>query len=378
MQVVPHDSPQNVLVIGGGIAGAATAWGLSQRGIQCTVLERESQLGAHSTSKNASILRTCTGHRASRQLALETAAFLHDPPAGFTAVPLVDAVGLVLIPCTLDPEEYDAWHAQKAPGSVERLSPEQLEELMPHWNGAKQGAFLVHDEGHIDTSMLFDCFVRQAKLAGAQFRLQAQVDSILTEGTRATGVRLKDGSELHADCVVIAAGAWAEPLGHSLGSSLQLEPRRRHLLVTGADAEVDARAPILWSEVDAYYVRPESGGLMLCACDQDVVDPDACNPLPAVLELIAQRTAECLPQYANAPAAHFWAGMRTFADDPEFAIGYDVQVPGLFWVAGLGGHGMSTSVGVGRLAARLICGESQGDKIAEAVDPARFLRTPQP
>jgi glycine/D-amino acid oxidase-like deaminating enzyme len=369
----PVAANARIIIVGGGIAGVATAWGLMQRGAtKVLLLEREDQLGAHSTSKNASILRTFTGEPASTALALETLAFLVTPPPGFCAVPLIDPVGLVLVPRTFDPKAFAAWRARKAAGSVVLLEEAQLRELAPHYAGEARGAVLVRDEGHLDVAALFEAMLRAARRGGVEVRTGVQVTGFVEESGRLCGVELAGEAPLPADRVVIAAGGWAEGLARRAGSTQRFEPRRRHLLVTAAEPRVDRRWPIVWSEPDQFYVRPESGGLMLCACDQDVVDPDRCEALPEVRERIAARGAACLRGFEDARAAHFWAGMRTFTPDPAFAIGDDPDVPGLFWVAGLGGHGMTTSVGVGRLAAGLLFRETVDAPVARAVAPSRF------
>jgi len=365
--------PRRIVVVGGGIAGIATAWGLAREGArEVVLLEREEQLAAHSTAKNASILRTFTEHAGSTRLALETAAFLADPPPGFSGVPLVDPVGLVLIPSRLDTPAHAFWRSNKAPGTVVELATEEVRALAPHYRGATRNAFLVRDEGHIDNAALIEGLLREARATGVRVRTGCEVVGFPTEGSRLAGVELAGGERLDADVVVLASGAWAAPLAERAGSGLRFEPRRRHLLVTAADGSVDPRWPILWAEEESFYARPESGGLMVCVCDQDVVDPDRCAALEAVRERIAERAGECLVGFEDARAAHFWAGMRTFSEDDDFAIGFDPGVPGLFWVAGLGGHGMSTSVGVGRLAARRLLGREEDPGLRGAFDPARF------
>lgn len=367
---------RRILVIGGGVAGAACAWALAERSDhEIVVLERESQLAAHSTSKNAGILRTLTEDEATTSLALETAAFLSSPPPGFAEVPLVDPVGLILISKNFSAARVEAWRQRKREGSVSSPTSAELALLAPHFAGHRDDSLFVHDEGHIDTAALFEGFIREARRNGVRFETGAEVLELATTEGRVHGARLADGRELDADVVLIAAGGWAGRLGRTAGSAMRFEPRRRHLLVTAPDAEVNPRWPVLWSEPDAFYVKPESGGLMVCACDQDVIDPDHCSERPEVRELIAERVGELLPALSDARAAHFWAGMRTFSEDTSFTVGFDADVEGLFWVAGLGGHGMSTSVGVGRFAAAALAGEAQDPTLVHALSPARFSRT---
>jgi D-arginine dehydrogenase len=371
----PRKTQRQVVIVGGGIAGIATAWGLAEGGdCAVTLLEREAQLASHSTAKNASILRTLTGETASTTLALETAEFLTNPPGGFTDLALLDPVGLILLPARPDAPALEEWSRRKPAGAVQALNEPQLRELCPHFRGRAEGALLVRDEGHIDNAALIDGMLRQARRAGVRIRTGAEVTELLQDDSGITGVQLAGGDRLKADVVALATGGWAGLLASRAGSEMTFEARRRHLLVTAPQHHANPRWPILWSERENFYVRPESGGLMVCACDQDLVDPDHCNAREEVKELIAERSAQCLRGFDDAPVAHFWAGMRTFARDEEFAIGYDPDVSGLFWAAALGGHGMSTSVGIGRLAARLIRREPTSRQEHAAFDPARFAR----
>lgn len=113
--------------------------------------------------------------------------------------------------------------------------------------------------------------------------------------------------------------------------------------------------------------------MLLCACDQTDANPDEEVTDAVVLESIAAKTAKLLPQFADAGAAHFWSGVRTLTPDDRPIIGLDPEVAGLFWIAGLGGHGMSVSAGVGRLASELLLGTCSADeRLAKALSPGRW------
>jgi D-arginine dehydrogenase len=51
-----------------------------------------------------------------------------------------------------------------------------------------------------------------------------------------------------------------------------------------------------------------------------------------------------------------WAGLRSFVADKLIVAGFDPQVPGFFWLAGQGGHGIQTAPAVSRLGAALFRG----------------------
>jgi glycine/D-amino acid oxidase-like deaminating enzyme len=385
-------SDRGVLIVGGGIAGVATAWFLARRGASEVVLvEREPLLGRHATAQNAAILRTPMPDEVTESLARESAEFLRAPPSGFTDVPLVDECGIVIASGHGEAELAD-WekrldaHTRRNVGReihVERLSDARRRELAPHFQAAAASAWFVARDGRIDNAALMSAFESGARRAGVRFELGATVRELAVDraGEQATesmprvrGVRLSDGRALDASITVIAAGGWAGALGREAGSRVTLRPTRRHLLVTGSDARVDPRWPVVWSEADPFYARPESGGLMLCACDEVDVDPDRLEVVPDERERVLAKTARHLPRFADVRAQHFWAGVRTLTHDDRFVIGPDADVGGLFWVAGLGGHGMTCSAAIGRLAADWIVDGASAHPAAAHVEPARFAR----
>jgi D-arginine dehydrogenase len=77
-----------------------------------------------------------------------------------------------------------------------------------------------------------------------------------------------------------------------------------------------------------------------------------------------------MPALSGVSISKGWAGFRTLTPDGRFVIGWDPKVNNFFWVAGLGGHGMTTSSAVGALAADLLL--SGADKKSPAFSPERF------
>ena len=85
-----------------------------------------------------------------------------------------------------------------------------------------------------------------------------------------------------------------------------------------------------------------------------------------VLRAARRGLARRLPDLDNLELARAWAAIRTVTEDDTPVVGMDPRVPGLFWVAALGGHGMSLSLGLGDLAASMIGGDLTGDPDLEA------------
>jgi len=160
--------------------------------------------------------------------------------------------------------------------------------------------------------------------------------------------------EIDARCVVDAAGAWAGRVAaRAAGGVASFEPVRRHIHVTAPVAGLDATAPFAWHLDDEFYVRHESGACLVSACDATRSEP--CDPStdPRAVVALADKLARVAPRMSDLRIARSWACLRTFVRGavPGPLIGWDPDVPWLFWVAGLGGHGATSSAAVGERAA---------------------------
>ncbi|MCH8966292.1 MAG: FAD-binding oxidoreductase [Planctomycetes bacterium] len=163
--------------------------------------------------------------------------------------------------------------------------------------------------------------------------------------------------------LVNAAGPWAGTLG-----GLPLTPMNRHLFVTGPVDWAEPNLPCVWDGNLGLYFRPESGGLLLSCCDETPASPGDYQEDPAVLDQLARKLASSQPGLGDLSIRHKWVGQRVFAPDRRFAIGFDPRCDRVFHVAALGGHGVTASHEVGRLAASLIIDHATDN--AKTLDPA--------
>lgn len=357
-----------IVIVGGGVAGLATAWALGRRGFSAvTVLEREEECFRLSSGQNAAILRHAMDSPATRSLTRLTRDLLTEPPEDLCSEPLVDKRGLIV----LEGNEQTPlpWWAQdlQLDGSCQPLSLEELATRAPGFRPEGRRAWWFPYSGTINIAQLGQCLEKSARSAGVEVCLGAGVQRIETDATgRVNGVLLQDGNSLAADLVVIAAGAWAGALGREVGAQFPGRPTRRHLFLSEPDPQVDPQQAIVWDDSGSFYFRPEAGGLLLCIGDQEDCLPageggESQTADPLVLRAARRALKKRLPHLGQLEFTRSWAAIRTLTEDDTPVVGNDPAVPGLFWVAALGGHGMSLSLGLGELAASMICGEEQDD-----------------
>jgi glycine/D-amino acid oxidase-like deaminating enzyme len=325
------------IIVGAGLAGAATAYHLRRLGeTRVAVLERELAPGSHSSGRNAALVRARVEDEAIQPVVAEGARFI----AESDAAPFRRTGSLLL--------GFD--------------NDEPLTEVAPLFPPARGSGLFTPDDGVVDVASLLYFYLRDVDL-----RPRTEVrDWRSTAG----GVEVETSrGRFTARVLVNAAGAWAGPLG-----ALRLRPLLRHLFVTTTSDNIAPDWPFIWDVENGLYFRSESGGLLLCPCDETETAPGDYTERWSAFEMLAEKIDRLQPGLREATGdltiAHRWAGQRTFATDNRFVIGYDNRTPALFWVAGLGGHGVTSSFAVGRIAAEaLIAGPAASQSFA----PGRLL-----
>jgi len=351
-----------VAIIGGGIAGLGLAFHLARAGQQGIVLlDREDQPGTYASGHNAAIARSLTGRDEHTALTVEGRRRLAE--AG-----LLNASGGLLASVAQGPLEAFLQEALRHGVEVHRGGGLPL----PGLRAAEHLA--VPGDGIIDIAALLRTCAEGARAGGAELRFGCAVTDLRPTGT---GFEVEtDLGLLRARTVAIAAGAWAGELGRMAGSHLAFTPLRRSLVWSGAPHP--QAEPWAWWVDRPFYLRPESGGLLMCPCEEEAV------PLPprgrqpeadaSVLEGLFASLRELAPHLAERPVTRYWTGLRTFAPDRRFVLGWDPWNPRLFWSAGLGGHGMTSGLAVGALAAEVFLGRGEAGRL----DPSRFLNSGGP
>ncbi len=356
---------RDTVVVGGGVAGLATAWQLAVRGASVLLLEQERLLGAHSTGRNAAIWLPTDGGTSpelTRRSACMLDALLGREGWLRQTGALVTASDAALL-------DDNAAGARAAGVTAAPMDAAEAVRLAPPLEGGSTRAALhVPEAGVLDIHAMVEALTRAARGAGVAIEAGARVCAVVREDDRASAVLLSDGRRVEAERFVVAAGAWASELGTSAGAPIPAVPLRRHLVVL--DAPAAGGEPVVWNVGDEVYYRPESGGVLASPCDETPSGPGVPPTDAAQLDVLARRVTALAPAFGAARVRRAWACLRTYTPDRELVAGPDPRCRGLSWLAGLGGRGMTVGVAAGELAARLVAGED--DPLVGVVSPARF------
>lgn len=363
----------DVIVIGAGIAGAATAAELAAAGRRVVLVEAESQPGFHSTGRSAALWILNYGPADVRLLTGASRAFFESPPPGFADHALTHRRPVLF----LAPEDQVA-HLQRMIAEGEGLRPIALEDvrrmvpiLRPDYATA---AAIEEDAFDIDVHALHHGYLRL---------LRAHGGSLVTEA-RATAIDRRNGAwrvttpagTFDAPVIVNAAGAWGDEVARLAGvAPLGLTPMRRTALLVDVPAGLDPSSwPLLGDADHTWYARPEARRkIMLSPADETPMPP--CDVQPDEFDLaLAIDRAQAALDLPVTRIAHRWAGLRTFTPDRSLAIGWAADAQGFLWMVGQGGYGIQTAPAAARLAAEIVLGRTP--TLADAArrcDPRRFV-----
>jgi len=359
-------SRSDVIIVGGGIAGASAAYHLSAAGRHVTLLEQESELAFHSTSRSAAIYVEVEGGRLAGRLSVASRSFLENPPLALDA-PLLERLGyFVVAPAHRRDEMLDEIEVgRETTPSLEFLEGSAVTDLCPVLvpERAAVGRYEPHAMS-VDVMALHQLYVRGARDVGASIERSARVGT-LSHGNHGWIAQTQAGT-FTAPVVVNAAGAWGDVVGVMAGARpIGLVPRRRTAFTTGIDLD-----PTPWPFVANYepgeqcYFKPEAGSQLLCSlADETASEPTDARPAELDIALAIEHL-NALTTLDIRSVRTTWAGLRTFAPDRDQVLGWDDRVEGFCWMVGQGGVGITTSPAAGAVVASVVANEALPGNLA--------------
>ena len=381
----------DVVVVGGGIVGAACAAELSSRGLTVTLLERE-ELAAGASGRNTGLWLTPVDPallpmaRASLSRYLDLA---RESPVPFELDP--EPIGLLAV--ALDEEELALGEAAHEPYRlagvrVDPLDPDRVRELEPAITPSVLKGWLVAHGHRLAPAALTVALGLLAASRGATVRHHLPARSLLTVGSRVTGV-VTDEGPIAADEVVVAAGPWSPglldpagwplPIAGARGWLVRLVPRSRlrHLVASAGWEEATGRwgaGPLVAERFEdagaatSTLLHPATDGSLIAGSSrQPAISPEAEDA--SVPAAIVRGAIRVVPDLAEAEVRSAWWGVRPMTPDERPLIGR--LTDGLLVATGHGSEGVILAAGTASLVAAELVGEEPPFDTTP-FDPVRF------
>lgn len=363
------ERPADVVIVGAGCMGAATAYHLleAEPKLRVNVLDRDLTLRRSSTllsDGNVRIQFNLEENIAISRYAMEVLeTFGEDMAVGDhrPEVAMKKQGNLFLVDPAGELPARSGLERQLAMGcDVEWLDMAEITRRFPPLRSHRLigGTFGPHD-GSVDPSAVTNGYRRAAESRGAVFEA-AEVSVPAIEGERVRGVRLTDGTLRQADTVVVCAGAWSADLLASVGVDIPVVPVMRTVYVVGSDVARDVELPSVFLP-SGLYVIPEHDDRFLVAWSLPD-DPVGFDFTPAdrsrFYEVIWPELVDYLPAFDRLEVVSSWAGLYAQNTlDANAIVGEWPSISGLYQATGFSGHGFQQCHAVGRYLAEVITGE---------------------
>lgn len=359
----------DVVVIGGGIVGLASAYELARAGRSVLLVER-SDLGGGSTSKAAGGLRSQFSDEANIRLgarSLETFAWLQDTRGH--EIDLLRTGYLFLLSDRADVTRFEKDVAlQNSLGlRTTMLTVEEAKALSPviSTDGLVAAVFNP-DDAHCTPEAAAAAFAHEARRAGARIATKAEVTGVdIVDGRvaavtvargGAAGQHPANGTEqrIETEHVICAAGVWSGAIGDMVDIDLPIRPLKRHVAVT-EPVDVDARAmPFTIDFSTSFYFHSEGDGFLMGAPEKEDTWEFDLHADPCWLEHLSDLIEARAPNLDEVEVRAGWAGLYGVTPDHNALIGSSSAVEGFHYACGFSGHGFLQGPAVGEVMRDLV------------------------
>jgi sarcosine oxidase subunit beta len=368
-------SSADVVIIGGGVMGASTAYHLALAGVRdVLLLERETLFGQGASGRCAGGVRYQFSTEVNIKLSLASLPMLERFREEIGQDCDYRKCGYLFV--LTRPEEVEIFKKnvtlQRSLGvNTLWLSGDEVREVLPHMCFEDALAGTIHmNDGLADPNSVVMGYINRARQLGAQPFTEVEVTRIERMGDRVTGVHTAAGS-IRCGTVINAAGPWSGLIGRMVELDIPITPLRRQMVTTSSLSELPEDFPFVIDFAQSLYFHREGEGILTGMSNPNET-PGYDQSIDPSWELIAMEAAvERMPMLEHAGRLSGWAGLYEVTPDAHPIFG-PTEVKGFWVVGGFSGHGFMHGPIAGKLMSEFILeGKAQTVDVS-MLDLARF------
>ena len=366
---------QEVHIIGGGIAGYAASLAFAELSPQIHLWEKERKPFLYSSSRNSGMARSYESDPALSILMKKSLLRMYETRSKYQ--PFIEPVGLIIKPLEYD---YAGEAFCRENNEFHRFQSKESGITLP--DGSVFTGRLVSGNGFLNLPNIFSYFEEETNRTCLQKHFFKKIQSIEhsqqkirriyfsnSDSSRFEKIEFNDRSLL-----VNAAGSWASEIVEQNG--MQTPPLRsykRNMFLLDNPENWFADSPIVWDETQEFYIRRFQSDLLVSHCDDIESNPSDYKKETRQLEKFMNVLSHKFSFLSGCKVKDHWSCLRTFATDHRPVIGFDPAIQNLFWVAGLGGRGMSMSFKLIDMIHKVVS-QSRNDSEDEIKNPFTAFR----
>ena len=356
----------DVIIIGGGIVGCASAYYLAKEGVKdIIVLEASRSIGHGGSSRNGGGVRQ--SGRDVRELPIAMCAVqkfwpsLSDELGVDTEYTRQGNIRMGKTEAHLRKLETLTTNCRNMGLDVRMIDQKEVHAINPYLSDQVIGASFCPTDGHANPLTTTLGYYIRALEKGVRFYTNARVMALEKVRGQVRKVRMEDGAVLEADTILLAAGYASRKIMNTVGLEVpmhdeidcclvtEMEPKMFPQMLGCADADFYGHQTRHGSFVFGAVAGPE----MLMDEDTDTVNFAHAATLGASCRAIEGY----VPLLKNAKIVRSWTGWCDCTSDGVCVLGRPEETPGLVLACGFNGHGFGTAPAVGYMMAQTILGE---------------------
>jgi glycine oxidase len=364
----------DVVIIGGGIVGIATAYFLGKAGVKSVIVERDA-VGSHASGFAYGGLSPLSGAGIPgplAEVAQEGMRWHREFAQSLIAETKINLEFRLRPSLALAFTESEAqrlqavlpWQQQQPGYTVRWLDPAEARQIEPRIAADIRGAVFMDGTADVEPYRLVLALTRAAENLGSSIR-HGRVTGLRRQGARITGVILEK-DEIACDTVVLAVGPWSGETSAWLDIPIAVRPLKGQILRLHAPGP-PVECSVGWGH---NYATTKPDGLLWAGTTEEEAGFNE-HPTTDARDQISAALLKMLPAMLEAQVVQHTACLRPLAADGLLLLGPVPGAAGVYMATGAGRKGILLGPAMGCAIADLIV--TGGTKIAlDAFAPGRF------
>ncbi|GLQ77508.1 sarcosine oxidase subunit beta [Mesorhizobium huakuii] len=350
----------DVIVLGGGLMGTASAYFLARRGARVTLIDRN-RIGTGATVASFGNIRRTGRHLSQLPLAHRSLRLWGEAEEMLGRDVEFRATGhirLIFDEGSLADMRAYAEAARPLGLELEELGKSEIRARFPGLAPDAIAASFSPFDGSGNPRLIAPAFAEAARKLGVTIVEDARIEKI--ERTESGFLVTSSRGAFAAECLVNTAGAWGARIAAQFGEEVPLDACGPQMGVTEPLPHRILPVVGIWTRYKdhgAYLRQVERGNIVFGGAAERVpvdLDPGHAVADPTRLPLQLRAVARLLPAIARVAIIRTWSGCEGYVRDMLPVMGRSATTPGLFHAFGFSGHGFQVGPGVGDAMAELI------------------------